>query len=269
MIRRNVLWVSLAACLITASAARADLLAPGQSFAGMSQAEWSVVWWQKMLAIPVTQNPITDTTGANASPGNQGSVYFLAGSTGPEPVVRNVKVGSNQILFAPLINFVTWAEISAYGGGEANLRRDLAEGAGISPTGGAPNTFLFASLNGTDLASSADLLAHRQQSPAGLFDAVLPADALFGQPPGTYPAAADGWYIALGSLAPGTYELHIGGMTEGYGAYEGFSFEQDITYHLTVQAVPEPSGLLLLGSAGLLLLGRRVRAGVRRAAVAS
>jgi PEP-CTERM motif len=50
------------------------------------------------------------------------------------------------------------------------------------------------------------------------------------------------------------YQLHFGGSTTGIGAYKGQMFSQDITYNITVQAVPEPSGVALLGLGALALL---------------
>lgn len=250
--------------LLAAPRAQSAIIPPDVSVAGRSQAEWSVAWWQWLLSIPASQNPNLDSTGAFSFLGNQGSIFFLAGSFDSTPFVRAATVRSDQFLFFPLINSVSWADISAYGGSEAGLRRDAAETIGISPSGSAPGTTLFAKLNGVDLAlppSTTSLFDFRQMSPPGLFDVTLPAGAVFGLPPGTVSAASDGWWLMLDPLAPGSYELHYGGTTQGIGAYAGNSFVIDITYDLTVLPVPEPPTIMLLAAAllGFGMMYRRCR----------
>ena len=241
--------LSLALCLLAVAGARAEILKPDVPVAGQSQAEWSVAWWQWALSFPVTQSPQTDTTGALSFLGDQGPVFFLPGSITTAPITRSITVREGQFLLMPLINVWGFAEGSAYGGGEANLRRDAIETIGITPLGEAPGTTLFAQLNGTDLSlpsGATSLLDLRQISPPGLFDVSLPPDSLFGFPAGTYPSVSDGWWIMLSPLAPGTYTLHTGGNTAGLGAYAGGTFSQDITAIITVEPVPEPSTMLLL-----------------------
>jgi hypothetical protein len=253
------LATTLGLILLGSTAAKAGILLPDQSVAGKTQAEWGNLWYQQFLAIPASQNPLADTTGAFASRGNMGSVFFLAGSTTPAPVVRSATVLSNQFLFFPLINVISFAEVSAYGGTEAGLRRDAAETIGITPQGQAPNTTLFARLNGSDLPlppPTTSLLNFRQVSPPGLFNVTLPDDNIFGLTPGipVAPSVIDGWWLTLSPLAPGNYQLRFGGTTTGIGAYAGMGFSQDITYNLTVVPVPGPSGLVLFGI-GVLSMG--------------
>jgi PEP-CTERM motif len=199
--------------------------------------------------------------------GDQGPVFFLAATFDSTPVTRFATVRSDQFLFFPLISVVSWEQISAHGGSEAGLRQDAAETIGIGPGGPSPGTTLFARLNGVDLAlppPTTSLFDFRQMSPPGLFDVTLPSDAIFGLPPGTFPSVSDGWWLMLGPLAPGNYELHYGGTSQGIGAYvDAAENVQDNTYRLTV-LVPEPSTwvMLLAGFAGLGFAGyRRAMAG--------
>jgi hypothetical protein len=202
--------------LLAAPRAQSALIRPDVSVAGRSQAEWSVAWWQWLLSFPESQNPNVDSTGAFSFLGDQGPVFFLAGSFTSTSVVRSATVRSDQFLFFPLINVVSWKEISAYGGSEAGLRQDAAETIGIGPGGPGPGTTLFARLNGVDLAlppSTTSLFDFRQMSPPGLFDVTLPAGAVFGLPSGIFPSVSDGWWLILDPLAPGSYELNNGGAT--------------------------------------------------------
>jgi hypothetical protein len=243
-------------CLMVSSRAQSALIRPDASVAGRSQAEWSVAWWQWLLSFPESQNPNLDTTGAFSFLGDQGPVFFLAGNFGSNTsVTRSATVRSNQFLFIPLTNVVSWEQISAYGGSEAGLRRDAAETIGIGPDGSAPGNTLFARLNGVDLAlppPTTSLFNFRQMSPPGLFDVTLPPGAVLGLPAGTFPSVSDGWWLMLGPLAPGNYELHYGGTTQGIGAYAGSAGVGDNTYRLNV-VVPEPStwAMMLAGFAGL------------------
>ena len=63
------------------------------------------------------------------------------------------------------------------------------------------------------------------------FSLTLPADNFFGVPAGIYaPAVADGVYLLLRPLTPGSHTITFG--CKGFLAGE---FSQEITYHLTVR----------------------------------
>ena len=171
-IKISLVGLCVLMCLMVSSRAQSTLIRPDAPVAGRSQAEWSVAWWQWLLSFPESQNPNVDTTGAFSFLGNQGPVFFLAGGFGSNPsVTRSATVRSNQFLFIPLTNVVSWEQISAYGGSEAGLRRDAAETIGIGPDGSAPGNTLFARLDGVDLAlppPTTSLFDFRQMSPPGL-----------------------------------------------------------------------------------------------------
>jgi hypothetical protein len=263
-IKTSLVCLCVLMCLMVSSRAQSALIRPDASVAGRSQAEWSVAWWQWVLSFPESRNPNVDTTGAFSFLGDQGPVFFLAATFDSTPVTRSATVRSDQFLFFPLISVVSWEQISAHGGSEAGLRQDAAETIGIGPGGPSPGTTLFARLNGVDLAlppPTTSLFDFRQMSPPGLFDVTLPSDAIFGLPPGTFPSVSDGWWLMLGPLAPGNYELHYGGTSQGIGAYvDAAENVQDNTYRLTV-LVPEPStwAMMLVGFTGLGYAGYRQR----------
>jgi hypothetical protein len=65
---------------------------------------------------------------------------------------------------------------------------------------------------------------------AAPYSLTFPADNFFGLPAGTYaPAVADGVYLLLAPLTPGTHTINFGGT-----GFFGAQFQEDITYHLTV-----------------------------------
>lgn len=249
--------VGLGLLALAGAQAQATVLAPGAAIAGSSQASLSQQWWNWAASFPPSASPVTDTTGAYASLGDQGSVFFLAGAGTTDPIVRNVTVRNDQTLFFPLINAVsgyTDQQMVDFGLTLSDIRTEATNYAG-NVSG------LFLKLGGSDLALPAgapNLLAFRQ--PTGQFDLILPSDDNFfggpaaGAPAGTYRAFSDGYWVGLAPLAIGSYELHFGGHTDRTGPFAGNSFSQDITYRIT--AVPEP------GTTALMLAGLVAVAGV-------
>ncbi len=82
--------------------ARADASA---QVLGATIGEWSARWWQWALGIPAPINPVSDLTGANCGVGQQGPVWFLAGtgflSPPPGPVTRDCQVPAQRYIFFP------------------------------------------------------------------------------------------------------------------------------------------------------------------------
>ena len=78
----------------------------GTSPAGQTYGRWAVEWWQWALGIPSAENPLPDTTGANCAQRQVDKVWFLAGATSTDPIVRACEVPAGQSLFFPLINNV-------------------------------------------------------------------------------------------------------------------------------------------------------------------
>jgi hypothetical protein len=61
----------------------------------------SVAWWQWVLAQPAATNPLPDPTGGRCAVGQSGPVFFLVGTSGTEPVVRDrCTVPARRFLFS-------------------------------------------------------------------------------------------------------------------------------------------------------------------------
>ena len=67
-------------------------------------------WWQWLLSIPASTNPILDARRGRLGQGQSGSVWFLAGSFGG-PATRTCDVPTGKALFFPILNTVFGAGV--------------------------------------------------------------------------------------------------------------------------------------------------------------
>jgi hypothetical protein len=208
------------------------VLPPNAPAFGKSYGAWSAAWWQYVLGQPASANPLTDPTGALCSVGQSGPVFFLVGTFGSGAVSRDeCTVPAGKALFFPLVNAfdvhvpgdgldtpeLVWDDL------HVNLGFRIFE--------------LHASIDGIPVRSL-DPVDTPYRACAGpvagcatSFSLTLPADNFFGVPAGIYaPAVADGVYLLLRPLAPGSHTITFGG--RGFLTGE---FSQEITYHLTVR----------------------------------
>lgn len=96
----------LAAGISAAQNERKVLVPPGELVGGLSQAEWSRVWWQWAGSFARNESPIADRTGALCESKQSGAVWFLAGTYGTKRTIRECTVPVGKFLFFPLINYV-------------------------------------------------------------------------------------------------------------------------------------------------------------------
>jgi len=77
---------------------------------GLSFGEWSIRWWQWLLSIPKSINPILDLSGENASIGQSDpGVFYLCQTIENvrQRPTRNISVRKGTSLFSPVINWVS------------------------------------------------------------------------------------------------------------------------------------------------------------------
>lgn len=191
---------------------------------------------------PASGNPLLDEDGVLAQVGNNGPVFFVAGSILGAPTVRTFTVPAGRPIFFPVINnlLIETPPPECAGSVACALAR-------VSPFIDDA-TALKATLDGLNLLATG-VSAFRQTSSA-LFSIALPDDNLFGAPKGSYDAVSDGYWVAVEGLSAGPHTL-------AFGATSG-TFLVDVTANLRV---PEPGtlGLVLLGA--LAATGRRLRSG--------
>lgn len=190
----------------------------------MLYGQLAAAWQQHVLRIPAQANPTLDTTGVHALVAQSGPVYFLAGATSTDPVVRRVTLPRGKYLFFPLLTVEcsTVEPPPFFGSNYAELSQ--CAGSFFAPT-----DVLGCTIDGIPVPN---LQAFRSQSPLYLFT-MPPQNNILGLP-GVRAglSVADGYWLLLEPLPPGEHTIRFTALlTTGIGA----GFSQDITYHITVR----------------------------------
>jgi hypothetical protein len=234
-----ILIISLATSVLAGAAlAREDNLriAPIDSkiITVKTYADLGSEWWQWAVQAPATDNPLLDEDGSNCRVGQQGPVWFLAGTQGSgKPTVRRCEVPGGKAIFFPVINNAYFAFLSDPPEQRtAEFVRTTAEtGCDSSSIRG-----LSVTIDGTRVAKPARFVTTAEQSP--LFQAQLSTDNIFGLTEGQVPelllspAAHKGFYLYLKPLPPGN---HIIKWTATWDCTFGTgTFSENITYELKV-----------------------------------
>jgi hypothetical protein len=207
------------------------VLPPNSHAFGKTYGEWSAAWWQYVFSIPLPDNPLFDDTGAKCGVGQSGQVFFLVGkflsgsSTSVSATRDKCTVPAGTPLFFPILN----SECDNVGGEPPPETVPQLRVVCKSTIDGATN--MSAEVDGVeikDLDSAAT--PYRVTSP--VFSYTLPENNIYQAfgldvPAGTYePAVADGVFLMLAPLSPGSHTINF------HGELSGFTL--DITYHLTV-----------------------------------
>lgn len=212
---RNPRWPCIAlstlACLCSTAHAHADLtVPPTQSVQGQSQLEWSRAWWQWAASFEQSASPIADPTGELCGKKQAGPVWFLAGTYGTHRTVRLCKVPRGKHLFFPLINYVVTRPLER----EVSCQAVVREAARLTDAASA----LVLEVDGQRIEN---LQAYRQ--PTKCFNiAELAEPKQF-----VFPSAANGYYVMLKPLKPGTHVINFGGALR--------SMLQAVTYTVVVE----------------------------------
>ena len=172
-------------------------------------AEVGAEWWQWAVQAPATDNPLFDTTGEKCTVGQQGPVWFLAGTSGSgAPTQRTCKVPFGKAIFFPVINVAWFAFLNDPAEERtAEFVRAKAEAACDS------NSIrdLSVTIDGKAVARAHKFLTFAKDSP--LFQAQLPTDNIFGATTADIlklllsPSAHKGFYLYVRPLAPGRHTI--------------------------------------------------------------
>ena len=220
---RNLAIIVLAAMSLIALSVNAAQPAR-ETILGKSYGEWSAQWWQWLVSIPATTNPLAQSGPVDCALGQRGPVIFLPGTLGGSPVVRSCTV-PEKALFFPLVNFVAFNTPLPDPQLTVTEKRVLADSL-ISLA-----CDLSASIDGIPLIHQVTLA--RAQSP--IFSLLAGADDVLGRDPGALDteALSDGYWIMVPPLSVGAHTLRF---TGGLCYPPGTSiFQVDVTYNLTVE----------------------------------
>jgi hypothetical protein len=199
-------------------------------------AELGAEWWQWAVQAPATDNPLTDATGEKCRVGQQGPVWFLAGTQGSGvPTQRTCEVPFGKAIFFPVINVAWFAFLSdppEERTGE--FVRAKAEAACDSNSIGG----LSVKIDGTAVARPAQFVTFAKDSP--LFQAQLPSDNIFGATPTDIPelllspSAHKGFYLYLRPLAPGSHTISWTATWDCDFGNGPITFSERVSYTLNV-----------------------------------
>jgi hypothetical protein len=204
-----------------AAAVSFTIVQPNETYAGKTYAQWSVAWWQWAPTISEPNSPVTDDTGADCAVGQQGPVWFLAGTTGGT-ATRSCTIPSDKAILFPVIN----GECSTLEKVPANQLAACATGQMDAVTKTS------ASVDGTDidLGRPGPNARFRFTSDPLVFRITFAPDNGFGVKAGTGKAVADGYWVLVRPLTVGSHTIDF----HGKAVFPGFTFEEGVHYNLTV-----------------------------------
>jgi hypothetical protein len=167
-------------------------------FAGLTYGEWSARWWQWYWSTLTADSPSLDKTGALASEGQSGPVWFLTWPLVDPSAVRRITVPAGKAILFPATN-------------HDSLLDPLPPNATLDDRRKAAEqifdwiSFTAASVDGVPIK---DLTSYAAVSPA--YDVEVPANNIFGIPPGKYgPTFSAGYYILLRPLSVGHHTIEF------------------------------------------------------------
>ena len=73
---------------------------------GQSYVKWTEKWWQWAFSLPKNESPINDSTGENCGSGQDGPVWYLAGTFGENKIPHRVcQIPYGVAILFPIINY--------------------------------------------------------------------------------------------------------------------------------------------------------------------
>src|SRR5918992_4981379 len=165
---------------------------------GNSYEDWTIKFWQWLLAFPADKSPMTDQTGELCGENQNSSspVFFLA-FLGGGSAVRTCDVPAGKAILVP-INVVECSYAEFPGAKTDEELHTCAEEDESSNPG------LFLSVDGREFK---DLEKYRVHSRA--FNVTFAENNVFATTPGPTRAVSDGYWVILEPLSPGKHDIHF------------------------------------------------------------
>ena len=198
---------------------------PASAPFGKFYGEWGAEWWQWVLSITASDNPLFDETGEKCAVGQRGPVWFLTGVLNISgTAIRTCSVPEGTALFVPIANTIFTADPPPAPQRSLRELRDSAKSVIDAVSD------LLVEIDGVPIRS---LDLFHFTSPVFLL--TLREDNIDQAPPGTYfPAVDEGFYVMLTPLPVGEHRLRI------HEENPSINLVIDVTYHLTVVSLTLP-----------------------------
>lgn len=171
------------------------VIPPHSIVEGASIGEWGNRFWIWLFSAPKNANPAADETGAFCHIGQSGSVWFLAGSYEPYPVLRECNIPEGKYLYVPL--YIGLVRPSGLNPNKDCLYSQKKVALGVDAVTGP-----YFILNGIE---QQNIKNHREAS-ANCFDASGYGENI---------SAADAYAVMLKPLPKGRYVLRFGNNEAG------------------------------------------------------
>lgn len=170
---------------------------------GYSYGEWTVKWWQWAVSSPVDMNPVIDDTGKYGGVNQSGPVWYLAGTLGENKLpVRKCVIPIGKALLFPVINYeINQLEDPKLKNGAA-LVKDVVED-------------IDDIIKKEAIVDGVSIPTYRVQSSPNVFPLNVCNNNWLNISPGLVDAAADGYWVFLKPLEPGSHEIYFHGSCSG------------------------------------------------------
>lgn len=180
---------------------------------GQSYVKWTEKWWQWAFSIPKDHNPIIDKTGENCCRGQDGPVWYLAGTTGDTTHAQRSCIIPHEksILFPIIVSQFSRSEKPTMTHRE--LVRYTAKDIGLA-------SFLEVIIDSLHLT---DLSKYRVQS---YFNLDFVEGNIWDIKSGPSMAASDGFWVFLKPLSEGKHTISFQGVEP--------NFKTRVTYNITI-----------------------------------
>jgi hypothetical protein len=192
-----------------------ELFAPNSGPFERTYAEWTARWWQWVLSLAKTENPLVDDTGKNCANNQSGPVWFLAGTL-KGPAERSCIIPADKAILFPVINVE-----ASVAEGDGTTDEELAARAKFEMD---QITDMRAMISGTNVN---ELKQYRIQSPS--FNVTLPTDNVLALPAQMTKMISEGYWLFLKPLEPGKYDLN------SFGSCLAGRIKIGVSYHLTIE----------------------------------
>lgn len=191
-------------------------------------------WLRWVMDVPWSTGPVNDLTGAACAEGQDGPVWFLAGTPGGD-ATRSCTIPEGKTLFFPLIN-IWWVFAPQWYPDQASIDADLPGISEYFDSERAAICELTVKVDGVDIAGDIEDADGKTWVKAmNLFDVELNADnyiSAYGVSGGEYSAVTAGWFAKIKPLSPGDHVLEFGGQ-QCYP--DGSTWAVSATYQLHVE----------------------------------